>query len=166
MRKLGLRNLRSDDWVVMTAIPWYTLLVVSLNQIIFGGGSNYMTPEEIAQLTPESRHSREIGSKWVFLSEEVMVLTVWTCKVCMLLLYKRLMCVIPSPLATSLSASKWRLTTLVGKDWYKKGSSMASLSSSPRASLPVRSPSSLLADRLQGTGLYLLPMVSDEFVFD
>lgn len=77
--------------MVITAIPWYTLLVVSLNKIIFGGGSNYMTTEEIATLTPESKHNREVGSKWVFLSEEVMVLTVWTCKVCMLLLYKRLM---------------------------------------------------------------------------
>lgn len=90
-QRLGLKKLRTDDWVVISAIPWYTLLVVSLNKIIFGGGSNYMTPEEIATLTPESKHNREVGSKWVFLSEEVMVLTVWTCKVCMLLLYKRLM---------------------------------------------------------------------------
>ncbi|KIM99639.1 hypothetical protein OIDMADRAFT_84975, partial [Oidiodendron maius Zn] len=90
-RRLGPRNLRTDDWVVISAIPWYTLLAVSLNKIIFGGGSNYMTQEDILALTPETKHQREIGSKWVLLSEEVMVLTVWTCKICMLLMYKRLM---------------------------------------------------------------------------
>jgi hypothetical protein len=76
--------------MMLSAVPWYTLLVVSINQIIFGGGSNYMTPDEIAALTPESREARIVGSKWVLLSEEVMVLTIWTCKVCMLLIYRRL----------------------------------------------------------------------------
>lgn len=75
---------------MLSVVPWYTLLVVSINQIIFGGGSNYMTPDEIAALTPESREARIVGSKWVLLSEEVMVLTIWTCKVCMLLIYRRL----------------------------------------------------------------------------
>ena len=75
---------------MLSVVPWYTLLVVSINQIIFGGGSNYMTSDEIAALTPESRKARIAGSKWVLLSEEVMVLTIWTCKVCMLLIYRRL----------------------------------------------------------------------------
>lgn len=91
VRRLGLKNMRSDDWVIISALPWYTLLVVSLNKIIFGGGSNYMTDTEIAALTPEIWRGRVVESKWVLLSEEVMVLTVWTCKVCMLLLYKRLL---------------------------------------------------------------------------
>jgi hypothetical protein len=83
--------LRSDDWVILSVIPWYTLLVVSLNEIVFGGGSNFITPEELAKLTPESRQARIVGSKWVLVSEEMMVLTIWTCKVCMLLIYQRLM---------------------------------------------------------------------------
>lgn len=89
-RRLGIKHLQANDWVMLTVIPWYTLLVVSCNQIIFGGGSNYMTPDEIAALTPEIREARISGSKWVLLSEEVMVLTIWTCKVCMLLIYRRL----------------------------------------------------------------------------
>lgn len=107
-RRLGVQNLRADDWVVISSILWYTLLAVSLNKIVFGGGSNYMTDEEIAALTAETKLQREIGSKWVFLSEEVMVLTVWTCKVCMLLLYRRLMYALPlrfTPFLESTSRS-------------------------------------------------------------
>jgi hypothetical protein len=75
---------------MITTIPWYTLLVISINKIIFGGGSNYMTPDEIAAMTPQTKADRISGSKWVLVSEEVMVLCVWTCKVCMLLIYRRL----------------------------------------------------------------------------
>ena len=71
-------------------ILWYTLLYVSANQIIFGGGSNYMTEEDIANLTPETRRARIAGSKWVLLDEESMLLTIWTCKLCMLFIYRRL----------------------------------------------------------------------------
>ncbi|KAF5858788.1 hypothetical protein ETB97_003791 [Aspergillus alliaceus] len=62
----------------MTTIPWYTMLVASINEIIFGRGSNYMTSQEIAGLTPEAYEARVSGSKWVLVSEEMMVLTVWT----------------------------------------------------------------------------------------
>ena len=54
-----------------------------------------MTPDEIAALTPQTYADRVSGSKWVLVSEEVMVMTVWTCKVCMLLIYKRLTYALP-----------------------------------------------------------------------
>jgi hypothetical protein len=95
-RRHGIRNLRPDDWITITVIPWYTLLVVSLNKVVFGGGSNFLSPDELASLTPESREARIVGSKWVLVSEVMMVLTIWTCKVCMLLIYKRLTQVTPS----------------------------------------------------------------------
>jgi hypothetical protein len=49
-----------------------------------------MTAEEITALTPQTREDRITGSKWVLVSEEVMVLSVWTCKSGMLLIYRRL----------------------------------------------------------------------------
>ncbi|KAI5304566.1 hypothetical protein KEM56_006338 [Ascosphaera pollenicola] len=59
-------KIRSDDWLVITALPWYTLLCIAINRIIEGGGSNYFPdPEEANHLTPEERHDREVGSKWV-----------------------------------------------------------------------------------------------------
>lgn len=71
-------------------IVWYTLLYVSLDKVIFGGGSNFMTDKETAELTPETRETRIAGSKWVMVSEESVVLTIWSCKACMLFIYRRL----------------------------------------------------------------------------
>ena len=75
---------------MVNVIFWYTLLAVSINKMIAGGGSNYMTPEEEASLTPQTIKDREEGSKWVFVSEQAMVLTIWSLKLCMLFIYGRL----------------------------------------------------------------------------
>ena len=66
---------------------WYTLLCVSLNKIASGGGSNLITPEELAVLTQEQKEERIMGSKWVFVSEHCIILAIWSMKVCMLILY-------------------------------------------------------------------------------
>jgi hypothetical protein len=49
-----------------------------------------MTPEDIQNLTPEIKEERIRGSKWVFVSEHAMVLTIWSLKFCMLLIYMRI----------------------------------------------------------------------------
>lgn len=82
--------LHLDDWLTFSCIVWYTLLIVALNKVFFSGGSNFMTPEEEAALTPETTAARIEGSKWVLVVEEAMVLTVWTCKLGMLFLYRRI----------------------------------------------------------------------------
>ncbi len=75
---------------MISGLVWYTLLCVSLNQIVHGGGSNLMSAEDIAALTPAIKAERVRGSKWVFFSEHCMVLTLWSMKVCMVMLYWRL----------------------------------------------------------------------------
>lgn len=90
VRKRGVSKLQMDDWLTINLIVWYTLLIVALNEVFFSGGSNFMTPEEEAELTPETTAQRVAGSKWVLVVEEAMVLTVWTCKFCMLFLYRRI----------------------------------------------------------------------------
>lgn len=49
-----------------------------------------MTDEDIANLTPSIYAERVRGSKWVFVSEHAFILTVWSCKSCMLVIYARL----------------------------------------------------------------------------
>ena len=56
-----------------------------------GAGSNLMTDEEVAALTPETTAQRITGSKWVFVSEHAMLLTIWSMKAAMLILYARIM---------------------------------------------------------------------------
>ncbi len=90
IQKLGITKLQADDYIMINATFWYTLLVVSINMMIAGGGSNFMTPDEIASLTPQTVKERVEGSKWVFVSEQAMILTIWSLKLCMLFIYGRL----------------------------------------------------------------------------
>lgn len=55
-----------------------------------GAGSNLMTDEDIAALTPAIAAQRVEGSKWVFVSEHAMLLTIWSMKAAMLVLYARI----------------------------------------------------------------------------
>ncbi|KAK2751408.1 hypothetical protein FQN55_000681 [Onygenales sp. PD_40] len=90
IKRLGIGGLQLDDYLMITAVLWYTLLCVALNQVVSGGGSNLMTEEDIRNLTPITKAARVAGSKWVYLSEHVMVLTIWTMKFCMLTIYARI----------------------------------------------------------------------------
>lgn len=90
IRKLGITKLQADDYLMVHATLWYTVLVVAVNKTIFGGGSNFMTAEEEAALTPASIRERTKGSKWVVVSEQAMILTIWSFKLCMLFIYGRL----------------------------------------------------------------------------
>jgi len=65
------------------------MLCVSFNEMATGAGSNLMTPEEEAALTPDIIAQRVRGSKWVFVSEHAMLLTIWSMKGAMLILYTR-----------------------------------------------------------------------------
>jgi hypothetical protein len=90
IRRLGVRNLQADDFLMVNALVWYTILCVALNQVASGGGSNLMTEEEKKTLTPAIHAERERGSKWVFVSEHAFILTVWSLKSCMLVIYARI----------------------------------------------------------------------------
>lgn len=90
IRKLGITKLQADDYLMVHATLWYTVLVVAVNRTIFGGGSNFMTAEEVAALTADITRERTKGSKWVMVSEQAMILTIWSFKLCMLFIYSRL----------------------------------------------------------------------------
>lgn len=71
-----------------------------------------MTPEEEAALTPETKAERIEGSKWVLVSEQAMVMSVWSCKVIMLILYRTLTYVDAQPINI-----KDRTRADLGKYW-------------------------------------------------
>ncbi|KAF3482273.1 uncharacterized protein GIQ15_05032 [Arthroderma uncinatum] len=50
-----------------------------------------MDEEDIRNLTPEIKAERIKGSKWVFVSEHAFVMTIWSLKACMIILYRRIM---------------------------------------------------------------------------
>jgi hypothetical protein len=51
----------------------YTVLIISLNVIVAGGGSNLFLPEEYANFTPNDIKERIFGSKIVIVSEQVNI---------------------------------------------------------------------------------------------
>jgi hypothetical protein len=90
VRRLGITGLQLDDYFVAFGGAWYTILTVAFNQMLIGGGSNLLTEDEIALLTPQTIADRVEGSKWVFVSEHAMLLTIWSMKAAMLCLYARI----------------------------------------------------------------------------
>ncbi|EFE44777.1 hypothetical protein TRV_00449 [Trichophyton verrucosum HKI 0517] len=88
---MGIRNLQLDDYLILCVVVFFTLMCVALNEIILSGGSNLVTAADIAHLTPESKKRRTRGAKWVFVAEHAMILTTWTLKACMIVLYRRIM---------------------------------------------------------------------------
>ncbi|OJK04472.1 uncharacterized protein BO95DRAFT_352671 [Aspergillus brunneoviolaceus CBS 621.78] len=90
IRRLGVTNLQTDDYLMMFAVVWYTLLCVALNQVASGGGSNLMSEDDIKSLTPTIKADRIRGSKWVFVSEHCFLLAIWAMKACMLVIYARI----------------------------------------------------------------------------
>ncbi|KAB8230093.1 uncharacterized protein BDW43DRAFT_286747 [Aspergillus alliaceus] len=90
IRRLGIRNLQMDDYLMVFAVVWYTILCVALNEVVIVGGSNLMSEEDRQNLTPAIKADRVKGSKWVFVSEHSFVLSVWAMKACMLAIYARI----------------------------------------------------------------------------
>jgi hypothetical protein len=52
--------------------------------------TNLMLPSDIPLLTAESIKSRIVGSKLVLVVEQSMIMTIWGCKICLLLMYNKL----------------------------------------------------------------------------
>ena len=90
VKRVGINHLEVDDALIVFGFAWYTILCIALNEILKGAGSNLMTPEEEAALTPAIKASRVRGSKWVFVSEHAELLTIWSMKAAMLVLYAKI----------------------------------------------------------------------------
>ncbi|KAF9699388.1 hypothetical protein EKO04_002590 [Ascochyta lentis] len=80
-----------DDWLMLTVVPlFYTGLIVSLNGIAQGGGSNLFPPEQLSTFSPQEIHERIKGSKIVIVSEQCMLNVIWVLKACMLFMFARM----------------------------------------------------------------------------
>ncbi|CAE7001827.1 hypothetical protein PTTW11_01300 [Pyrenophora teres f. teres] len=99
-RVRSLSRFAVDDCIMITAVPLlYTGLVVCLNLIATGGGSNLFPPEQLSTFTQADIDDRIKGSKIVVLSEQCMLNVIWCLKACMLFMYARIL--------TGTSNMKW-----------------------------------------------------------
>lgn len=58
--------------------------------IISHTDSNLIDPNDKSELTKASIDERVFGSKMVLVVEEMQLITIWTMKICLLLMYNRL----------------------------------------------------------------------------
>ncbi|KAI5252047.1 hypothetical protein E4T42_03743 [Aureobasidium subglaciale] len=90
-RKLGLRHLEFDDYLILVAAVFYTLLIITLNLTAQGGGTALAMPhEDVSALTDDQVKIRQRGAKIDLVAEQAMLNVVWILKVCTLKLYSRL----------------------------------------------------------------------------
>jgi hypothetical protein len=75
---------------MLVAFGCYTTLVVCLNLIASGGGSNLIDPNDPQDFSSEEVRERTKGSKIVVISEQAMLNTIYLIKTCMLFMYTRL----------------------------------------------------------------------------
>ncbi|KAF2152129.1 hypothetical protein K461DRAFT_294968 [Myriangium duriaei CBS 260.36] len=91
LRKLGFRGLQIDDYIMITAAAWYTVLAVNLNFLAQSAGTALPIPgEDLNKLSDNEVAARTHGAKITFIAEQAMLNTIWTLKACLLLMYSRL----------------------------------------------------------------------------
>lgn len=71
LQRDGVRSLETDDYLMVLATIWYSLLVATFVAIVEGGGSNLFLPEELDTFTQEEVEDRIFRSKLVVMSEQV-----------------------------------------------------------------------------------------------
>lgn len=85
----SLKRLQPEDYLMMLAMVFYTILIVLLNTVS-DVQTNLIAPEDLPSLTPENIVERVRGSKMVLVLQTCMCCVIWLCKTCILLLYYRL----------------------------------------------------------------------------
>ena len=74
---------------LMNSQGFYTCLIICMN-IVAHLDTNLILPSDSDSLTPESITLRIRGSKYVLIVEQSMIMTIWGCKICLLLMYRNL----------------------------------------------------------------------------
>ncbi|CZT45030.1 uncharacterized protein RSE6_05303 [Rhynchosporium secalis] len=90
IHRLGIGGLQVDDYLMIWAGGLYTTLMVCLNVISGGGGSNLYPPGAFETFTAENIQERIKGSKIGIVSEQAMLNVIYTIKACMLIMFTRL----------------------------------------------------------------------------
>ncbi|KAG9228697.1 hypothetical protein BJ875DRAFT_228844 [Amylocarpus encephaloides] len=85
----SIKRFQIGDGVMLVVLGFYSVLVPVMN-IISNLDSNLILPKDIPLLTPSSINDRIRGSQLTVVVEQSMIVTIWGCKVCLLLLYSKL----------------------------------------------------------------------------
>lgn len=99
----SLKKLQLEDYLMLLAMMSDTVLMVGMS-IISHTSSNLIDPNDHTKLTAENIRERIYGSKWVLVVEQMQIITIWTTKSCLLLMYNRLTMSLKQNLAVKIVA--------------------------------------------------------------
>ncbi|EKJ72976.1 hypothetical protein NXS19_003007 [Fusarium pseudograminearum] len=100
----SVKKLQVEDYLMIIAMFTDTLLMVGMS-IISQTSSNLIDPNEHVVLDAAEIATREYGSKWVLVVEQMQILTIWLMKYCLLLMYNRLTMSLSQNLAVKFVAA-------------------------------------------------------------
>lgn len=108
VNRVGWKRIALDDYMMVfsgVSIPFrlhgipankifvqllYTALVITILRSVQGNGANGFTEAEVASMTPSEIAAHSENAKFVNISEQIMLCTIYSLKACMLMIYSRL----------------------------------------------------------------------------
>ncbi|KAK3367669.1 hypothetical protein B0H63DRAFT_489606 [Podospora didyma] len=89
MKLGGWTKLKVEDWLMVFVTFTYTIDMFAINEVA-KNGSNFISPEAAAALTPKEVDMAIYGSKMVLVLEIFSLTTIWFVKLSLLIMYYRL----------------------------------------------------------------------------
>ncbi|KAJ4308118.1 hypothetical protein N0V84_012287 [Fusarium piperis] len=85
----SIKKLQLEDYLMLAAMITDTVLMVGMS-IVSQTSSNLIDPNDKHVMSQAEIDERIRGSKWVLVVEQMQIITIWTMKYCLLLMYNRL----------------------------------------------------------------------------
>ncbi|KAI8718098.1 hypothetical protein NCS52_00887800 [Fusarium sp. LHS14.1] len=85
----SIKKLQVEDYLMLFAMITDTVLMVGMS-IVSKTSSNLIDPNDKHVMSQAEIDERVHGSKWVLVVEQMQIITIWTMKYCLLLMYNRL----------------------------------------------------------------------------
>ncbi|KAI1080374.1 hypothetical protein F5B20DRAFT_580408 [Whalleya microplaca] len=85
----SFKKMQIDDILILIVMMTDTVLMVGMT-ILSHTSSNLINPDDHSVLSPDDIKERTLGSKLVLVVEQMQIITIWTIKCCLLILYSRL----------------------------------------------------------------------------
>ncbi|KAF5962741.1 integral membrane protein PTH11 [Fusarium bulbicola] len=100
----SVKKLQVEDYLMIVAMFTDTMLMIGMS-IVSQTSSNLIEPSEHVVLDAHEIKTREYGSKWVLVVEQMQIATIWLMKYCLLLMYNRLTMSLSQNLAVKFVAA-------------------------------------------------------------
>ncbi|KAF4341626.1 integral membrane protein PTH11 [Fusarium beomiforme] len=113
----SFKKLQVEDYLMLVAMITDTVLMVGMS-IISETSSNLIDPSEHVVLDAHEIKTREYGSKWVLVVEQMQITTIWLMKYCLLVMYNRLTMSLSQNLAVKFVAAYVTLGWLIMEILY------------------------------------------------